>query len=113
MTERFVCVALPLVALLAVATGSRAVRGQEPVRVTNPGATVICAPSAGETFGFSASGMVLMSRPDGNLYFYPLERAEARSVGIGIQARVITTPKRIGSIGDIGLPLVWAKPDGR
>ena len=111
MTQRLsspaLCVLLLLLTVLS--TPSSAIPQQDPLRVAN---TVICAPCPGEPFGFRGQGMVLLN-PNGNFYFYSLDRGEAKSSGIGIGAPLVTRAQRIGAIYTVGGDLTWAAPDGR
>ena len=111
MTQRFVGPALVVLALAAFSTGSSPIhgQGQGSVSISNHPPVVVCAPCAGEAFGLSGQGMVFLNQ--NNLYFYPLDRTEARMVGLGPQAQLTTTPKYIGRL-QVGNPLVWAQ-DGR
>jgi len=111
MTSRFVGPILAVVALAVLSTSSSPMHGQAQgsVSISNHPAIVVCAPCAGEAFGLSGQGMVFLNQ--NNLYFYPLDRAEARMVGLGSPAQLTTTPKYIGRL-QVGSPLVWAQ-DGR
>jgi hypothetical protein len=110
MTNRFAGPILIVLALVVLSTGSHPVRGQQDsVRVTNLAPVVVCAPCAGEPFGMRGQGMVFLHQ--NNLYFYPLDRAEARMVGIGSPAELTTTPRVIGRL-QVGSPFFWAQ-EGR
>jgi hypothetical protein len=113
MTQRVtgpaVCVLFLLVTM--VSTASSAVPApQDTVRVAN---TVVCAPCPGEAFGLRGPGMVLWNQ-SGQLYFYSLDRGEAKTSGIGIGAPLVTRPQRIGTLSPFGGgDLTWAPLDGR
>jgi hypothetical protein len=111
MTQRFVGPALVVLALAAFSTGSSPMHGQAQgsVSISNHPPIVVCAPCAGEAFGLSGQGMVFLNQ--NNLYFYPLDRAEARMVGLGSPVQLTTAPKHIGRL-QVGNPLVWTQ-DGR
>jgi len=74
--------------------------------------TVICAPCAGEPFGASGVGMVLMNSYNGSgqLWFYPLDRSQAQlvrtSVRFGASSELRSTPTLIGRLS-VGSPMVW------
>ena len=108
LTSPALCVLLLLLTVLSTASSAIPVR-QDPLRVAN---TVICAPCAGEPFGFRGPGMVLLN-PNGNFYFYSLDRGEAKSSGIAIGAPLVTRAQRIGAINTVGGDLTWATQDGR
>jgi len=76
--------------------------------------TVICAPCAGEPFGASGTGMVLMRSYNGSgqLWFYSLDRSQAElvrsSARFAAPQELRTTPQLIGRLST-GSALVWSE----
>jgi hypothetical protein len=86
MANRLLFITIGLVALVG------AVGVYSPTRAQEQQPTIVCAPCAGKDFGVQADqGMVLLAA-DGNLWFYPLNRA---------------SPMRIGTLGPAGTPIRW------
>ena len=86
MTQRLFAIGFALCGFLA------ALALYVPARAQGAAPTIVCAPCAGKDFGVPGDqGMVLLA-PDGNLWFYPLNR---------------TSPSRIGLLGPVGTPIRW------
>jgi hypothetical protein len=79
--------------------------GQEPAGTV----AVVCAPCAGEDFGFAGPGMVLMQLQSGSyeLWFYSLDKGEASLPNFNVRAVPQTAPRLIGRLR-VGAPLLWA-----